>query len=334
MAMSDSLTIKVLKGLPLARAKEHQAFKLLETFAFIKALWVDRPMPDTPAAYTELATASGRTVKTIKRRLCSLQQLEWIVRYQSRGIECISWDKLADMHGIVRKHFYHIKPSKHVHVEYILQAKAIDEKQRQCAAAFRNRVIYNPYLKAEIKEVAGSTHSETVAYHQLECFKTGGALYAAAERQLLNMHYRKKETGVLRGDIQLSNYKLKQLFGLEGHGSFTYRRRKLEALSLVHTTKRSMVIPNGIYTTTVSRLTRLGYCNWNPRTCALELIMPDKIDVLALKGLDDRLEQLQAAIRIQNGSTAAAEKQRIGLPAVVDKNNSGGQQGGPGAIAG
>lgn len=296
------LTIKVLKGLPLAAAGRGAKYmRAIETLSYIKAIWVDSPMPDTMDAREHLAAEMKYSERHIRRRLGQLQQFDLCTRHYLRGIECSSWDQLRELFKIPHEHFYHIKNKQHVHLYDIIDAKAENEKQKQCAIAFHNRVNANPLVSEVVNEVAGRISCGAVAHHQLTYFLTKGKAYRTEDADVvLSTQYRAnwadKEEKILRGDTALSSRTLSKLYGLKGHGSIAYKKRKWMRLGLCNIDERKYHVAPGLYTRGRNRKTRLGYVWFNPSVGHLELIMPDLITHLPLSSLDHRAERIAQLI--------------------------------------
>ncbi|MCW5907330.1 MAG: hypothetical protein KIS94_05690 [Chitinophagales bacterium] len=302
--MQKPLTIKLLKGLPLAavEAGERSAFlRALETFCYMKAMWPDRPMPNNPDAINLLAAESKRSTKTIKRRLAYLQSRDLVRAHHLRGYDCLSWRALARDYAIPHQHFYHIKNSAYVHLYDIIDKKVESEKQKQCSVAIRNRVKSNRYTQEIIEEVSGSRfYPEALAEHQLNYLLSGGRSHAHCDdaQYVLSTHYtqayndREKEKK-LRGDTALCSRSLTKLYGYSGHGTMAYKKRKWQRLGLCNVFQRVFTIPNGIYTTKASRKHRLGFIRFNTANGLTELVMPDLISDNPLGNLDHRYERIQ-----------------------------------------
>jgi hypothetical protein len=293
--MHNPSSIKILKGLSLAIAAEQQAFKLLETLAFIKAVWVSQPMPNTLAARGILAELSLRSTKTINRRINALIGIKWLHKC-GHGYEAISWSDLASKYHIRHKHFYYVKIQEHVKLEYILQSKVIAEKKSQCKAAFNYRLSNAQSFKDEMKPVTGSVSSEAVATHQRQFFLVGGRGYSSEAKETLSTIYLRKESKMLRGDTNVSSGTLKMIFAKRGHGSIAYKKRRLQYLGLIEVRKQTFNIDNGIHTTKASRRTRLGFVKWNETDQQLQLIQPDDIQVLGIMGLSERFLRNQGLL--------------------------------------
>lgn len=304
------LTLKLLKGLPMAAAGRGAKYmRAIETLCFIKAIWPDEPMPDTMAAREQLADEMKYSERHIRRRIDQLQQFELCARHSLRGLECISWDKLRELFKIPHEHFYHIKNKEHVHLYDIIDAKAHFEKEKQCAIAFRNRVNANPLVRNVVNEVAGRISCGAVAYHQLNFFLSKGKAYNTEDAEMvLSTRYRAKwsdkEEKVLRGDTELSSRALSKLYGLKGHGSIAYKKRKWLSLGLCNIYSRKYEVEPGLYNRGKDRKHRLGYVWFNPAEKHLELIMPDKIEHLPLQSLDHRAERIAQLIAAQRIDTA------------------------------
>ena len=290
--MATGIKIKALKGIPLRIAADRELFKLMETLFIIKAMWVDCPMPATPQAKQELAAASGRSVRTIQRRLAALQERDLVRCYQLRGYECISWYALAERYGIKHIHFFIIELVPGIHLAEILKSKTIQEKLNSCNHAFSCKLRNNAYLAGAVKSVAGSAHNTAVALHQLNCFETEGVIYNEEERYALSTFYKKKDEKLLRGDLQVNYATLKRMFGYTGCGSIAWLKRKLRHLGLLLINKRERPIRG--HSTRSSRITRLGFVKRNisdqGEYLGLTLIMPDELVILPLKGLQQRHE--------------------------------------------
>lgn len=302
---SKPLTIKVLKGLPLAAAGEQSSLlRSLSIVFIIKALYKDRPMPDTPDARTELAELSLYSERQIRRLLTTAEQHGFITRAYLRGIDCISWDALRERFGIRHEHYYHFKTHKHVRLYDILDKKAESEKRRQCAVAVHNRVKHDSFVNEVGEEVSGGAFTAfTLAKHQLIYFLTKGSAYQFCEeaKYVLSTAYRqrhsdKEKEKILRGDLALSSRSMARLYNLKGHGSMAYKKRKWQRLGLAEVYHRVHEIASGMYTKTATRKHRLGYVQFNPATGNTELIMPDLVIDLPLSNLDHRFEGIKQAI--------------------------------------
>lgn len=300
----NPLTLKVLKGLPLACAGEGPGFlRALETYCYMKAMWTDKPMPDTPEARQQLATESGRSVKTIKRRLARLQELGLITCQLYRGYDACSWDKLRERFGIKHAHFYHIQNKKHIRLYDILDKKVESEKQKQCSVACNNRVKFNTYIRQSYEEVAGKFNRLHLAHHQLQLLLNGGQHYPDDFAYIFNTRYRGQYKNAddkkLRGDTALSSRTLTKLYGYKGHGTMAYKKRKWQRLGLCDVFSRRVEVPNGIYTTVEARKHRLGFMRFDRQKGVLELIMPDLIVDAPIKALDERYEAVQQYLQAE-----------------------------------
>lgn len=302
------LTVKVMKGVCLAAAGRGPGFlRLLETFFLIKAIWVDRPMPNTPAAVQELATASKLSTKQIKRRLSGLEQIDFIRAFHGRGYDALNWKALAADFGIKHIHFYHIKNSEHVKLYHILDAKVDYEKQKECAVAIRNRVRSNPITQEVFQEVAGSRfYPGSLANHQLNYLLTRGMAYSNTEDAdlVLSTRYRghhsdKTKEKILRGDTALSSRTLSRIYNYSGHSAIAYKKRKWQRLGICAVTKRTEPISDGLYTSKAARKHRLGWIRYNNKISSLELVMPDLIEHLPLSSIDHRFERMQQLMQQQ-----------------------------------
>lgn len=304
--LQAKIKVRLLKQLPLAMhvegKEQRRLFKLLETLCFIKALWIDEPYRDTPAAQQELATASGRSTKTIGRRIDDLVEQKWLhPRLKAHGLrratsyDSISWDALREKYSIKHTHFYHIETVPGVHLEHIIDSKQDQEKLNQCEHAYHNRIEQNPELKEIIETVAGNAHNaQHVATHQLRNFKFQEILYDADQRYALNLHYTHKEEKKLNADFALNYNRWRKLKGYGSRGGYAYHKRMQQQRGLITITKRIEDLPPtppGPTTREERYHTRLGFVRFNKFLQLPQLIQPDLICVLPLKGLQQRAEQ-------------------------------------------
>ena len=294
---TGSLKIKALNGLHLAIGN-NKGLRMLEVLYVIKALWVDCPMPNSPQAVHQVASALGICTKQVNRIMVQLQQNDLIRSYTDRGHDAISWDELRERYSINHKHFYHIdfkpigKKGQKLRLWHILYTKVVTEKKQQCKHAFKQRVKHNEVIEQVLNEVAGNAlDAYAVATHQLRCFVTEGAIYSDEERYVLSTHYMHKDDKILRGDLELNQRTLRKIHGYKGYGSVTYMDRQCQQLGLIVKSKRIDVIPG--HTTRGSRRNdRQGFIKYDRVKNELLLIRCSAIEVLPLKGLEERLQKL------------------------------------------
>jgi len=276
--------------------EQRRLFKLLETLCFIKALWVDEPYRDFPASQQELATVSGRSTKTIDRRIEALEEQGWLKRRSKFSYDPISWDELREKYKIQHTHFYYIETVPGVHLEHIIDSKQDQEKLEQCEYAYHNRIKHNPALKEIIETVANDAHiASRVANHQLQCFKFQELLYDSDQRYALNLHYTDKEDKLLNADFALNYRSWSRLKGYGSKGGYAYHKRQQERRGLITITKRVEDLPPtppGPTTREERYYTRLGFVQFNKFLQLPQLIQPDLIRVLPLKGLQERNERI------------------------------------------
>lgn len=292
---TTTLKVKVLKGLPLAiMGMGSQMFKLVETFSFLKAIYPEGRFSDVTKAAKVVSSASLISPKTFKRRISALIAENLVSKKSDGNYYLSSWEDVAARFQIRHCRFYIIQSSKHVKLEYILRNKAMQEKEAQCGSACVKRIRGNQFIKEMLEPVTGSIHPESVADHQLTCFLSEGKLYDQEAAFALSMRYHKEEEKIIRGDVAMSYRTLNRLFGFESLGGFAYWKKKLCQSGLQYVEKRRQVLKNGTNTTSESRRVRLGHVWYNRQQHVAELIMPDKIHHLPMKGLDDRFEKLEA----------------------------------------
>ena len=302
----DNPKLRCLKGLPLAIAAQRRLFYELETLCAIKAIWVDRPMPDTTQAAMQVALLLGLSEKQVHRRITALQQCGWLTTYNRQGHDAISWEKLAEQYKIKHYNFYYIPvpDPETTTVRKILISKAKQEKISQCERAARMRIKCNDQLREVIEEVAGTSRYglDAVAHYQLLNFAYEGVLYEDYQQYALSTHYTDKEQKVFRGDTAMNYCTWSNLFGYKSRGGYAKLKRSLQADALITVEHRIQELPG--HTTRNSRNNskndRAGFVRYDKASGTLQLIQADKITVLPLTGLAQRkahqVEQQKGAI--------------------------------------
>lgn len=306
--------IKCLKGLPLAIAEagERHLFKAFETLFILKAVCPDRPFTCTGSNIAHIAALSGRSEKTIERRLDQLARAGLLERTGRKGLVCtpISWDKIRERYGIKHSHHYHIRFVEGVPIEYILKAKVFQDKEAHCKKGFIAQIEGNRIRKEVIEGVSGDAYSDTVAKHQLDCFYSEGRKFQQDEAYALstNYYHRDKKEKMLRGDMAINYGTIKRIFGYSGNGSVAKMKRCLQEKGVISVTKRVLNLPKHTITTTAARTTRLGFVKFNEDIRELQLIMPDSITItpnVDIKRLHEGRKVILAALA--GGSESKSE---------------------------
>jgi len=280
----------------MGEAGERHLLKALETFCIIKALYVDRPLPIKKGAaeaqaVLSIAELSLRSQKTIKRRIAFLIAQGWL-RQQADGIHAISWEDLRERYSIRHYRFYHLRPCKAVQLEYLIKAKIFLEKKAHCKLGFKSH-LRREALRAEmIKEVSGSLQNEVVAEHQLSNFLSEGKLYDPESSYALSLQYTRRDQEHLNGDLEINYKTTTRIFGYQSDGGAAYMKRTLARKGVIQVHQRRVEVAKGTNTTVKARKTRLGFVLWNKDLHRLELIMPDKVDVIPNAHVD-QLHELQ-----------------------------------------
>lgn len=289
---------------------DRHLLKALETFCIIKSMYVDRPMPaKCTSAVQDIAQLSLRSAKTINRRIKYLIGQKWL-RAQPDGLHAISWETLREQYGIKHYRFYHLRPCHTVQLEYLIKAKIFQEKKQHCKLGYKAH-LQREKLRAEmIEQVSGSLSSETVAEHQLHCFVSAGKLYDQDARYALSMQYTRRDEEHLNGDLEINFKTTTRIFGYQSYGGAAYMKRTLQRKGVIQVTSRRINIANGTHTTLKSRKTRLGFVLWNQDERKLQLVMPDKVQVIPNNAIDSyaKLQQSwrgELAQRLQGGAKAA-----------------------------
>ena len=310
--MTAPATIKLLQGLPMAMGErgERHLLKALETFCFIKSIYVDRPMPAKCAeAVQYIAQASLRSAKTIQRRIALLVEEKWL-RPQPDGLHPISWETLREQYAIRHYRFYHLKPCKTVQLEYLIKAKIFHEKKQHCKIGYKAH-LQREKLRAEmIEQVSGSLSSEAVAEHQLHCFVSAGQMYDEEARYALSLQYTRRDQEHLHGDLEINYKTTTRIFGYQSNGGAAYMKRTLQRKGVIEVTSRRIDLGRGKHTTLRARKTRLGFVLWNEDERKLQLVMPDKVEVIPNNAIDayaklQRSWGKELQQRLQGGVAAA-----------------------------
>lgn len=318
--MTAPATIKLLQGLPMAMGErgERHLLKALETFCIIKSMYVDRPMPvnntvkglhASHESVVEIALLSMRSAKTIKRRIETLIDCKWL-RIDQSGLHAISWETLREQYGIRHYRFYHLKPCKTVQLEYLIKAKIFHEKKQHCKIGYKAH-LQREKLRAEmIEQVSGSLSSEAVAEHQLHCFVSAGQMYDDDSRYALSLQYTRRDEEHLHGDLEINYKTTTRIFGYQSDGGAAYMKRTLQRKGVIQITARRIDLGNGKHTTLKSRKTRLGFVLWNEDLRKLQLVMPDRVDVIPNNSVDafaklQKSWSSEICKRLEGGAAAA-----------------------------
>ena len=247
-----------------------------------------------PTVSGSAQTASNRSTKTIKRRIATLVAEQWLRPVSPNFFEHTSWEALRVTYNISHNKFYHITPTKHVQIEYILKAKVLLEKKEQCKIGYTFHLKRRPYDAEIIERVSGTLKGEAVAEHQLRNFITEGIVYDEEERGALSLRYAHRNETHLNGDTEFNFKTGTKIFGYQSWGGFAVMKRALVKRGVIVVESRRTRITRGTNTTLKKRKTRLGFVKYEKDLGDAFLIQPDKITVVPNVHIDAQFERMKA----------------------------------------
>lgn len=310
--MKPTPKIRCLKGLPLAMglAGDRHLFKALETFCFIKAYCLKENFVATCSNIRQLAADSGRSEKTIVRRIEVLTEQGWLRQVngkRNKVYEHVAWDVLRIRYNVQHERYYHITPCKRVQTEYILKAKVLSEKKQHCEFGYRVHLRRKPFDAEIIQQVTGTLNGETVAEYQLDNFLSEGKLFDAEAASALSLRYIDRRQEHINGDFEF-NYKTgTKIYGYQSYGGYAVMKRRLHSLGVIIVEQRRVVVPKGKNTTLKKRKTRLGFVKFERDLNEVHLIRPDKITVtpnVHIDALNSFIEQKRKEMDERIGKAA------------------------------
>ena len=260
--------LKILKLIPTVTADNKALRKAFETFFLLKHHVVEGEVygySSKSAMLSELCCISTRTFYT---RL-ELMRKAGLVKTKKGKLVLASWDAVCKKYN-VRKNFYYIREDiyENTKVEYIIEAKTIQEAQKRRANAFYAKIACNRFAEAEYRNITGfaKTSRRAILEYVIDCFKNPSK-YNEDERYFLLSFANPDEHLSAKAISSLINGRMSASMG-------TYTKRKLmrnKLASLQHRIIQSNELP---------REAIQGKVYYSRAIKKTILILADKLDVI------------------------------------------------------
>ena len=270
--MEQVFKIKVPKGLPTAVARFPKLRKAVGSLLVLKTIEESGMISATRSGLQSYKSILGVSYKTLERRLKLLADYNFVT-LEGKFYKLCSYDFICEIFKLNSGTRYFIRYTGKTKIDLILEAKAIEEKQKKCNKAFHTRLTKAQGIAPLLKNAVGTLSSEAINFEQLFSFINEGKTYEEINYEL----------NVFRADANVNYKTLSKMFDYSSRGGMAYRKRILQKAGLIIVNKREVVLEG--HTTKNSRKTKLGNVYFNRQLNRPVLVMPDEIKFVALKNI-------------------------------------------------